>query len=132
MSATIVVDANVILSALLGGKPGVILFDGRFQFVTTAHTLNEVRKYIPKLARKLSLPDDHVYDLLAALPVFVYADSWYQFGVAEAERMIGHIDTKDMPVLALALCLGVPLWAQDKHFEKSGYAKILKTENFFK
>jgi len=130
MGATIIADANIILSALLGGKSGIILFDARFQFVTTFHTINEVKKYIPRFARTLSVPEDELYAMLAVLPIFVYDDPWYQSGIAEAERIIGHIDAKDVPLLALALQLGVPLWSQDKHFKKCGYLKIMKTEDF--
>ena len=32
MRITVVVDANVIMSALLGGRPSTILFDHRFQW----------------------------------------------------------------------------------------------------
>jgi hypothetical protein len=35
MKIIVAVDANILLSALLGGKPIIILFDGKYQFVTT-------------------------------------------------------------------------------------------------
>ncbi|MBI2415949.1 MAG: hypothetical protein HYV33_04820 [Candidatus Kerfeldbacteria bacterium] len=43
----IAVDANILLSALLGGKPSIILFDTRFHFITTEFTIDEVEKYLP-------------------------------------------------------------------------------------
>lgn len=43
MKILIAVDANILMSALLGGKPSVILFDPRFQFITTAFTIEEVK-----------------------------------------------------------------------------------------
>lgn len=49
MKIIVVADANIILSALLGGKPSGILFDPKFQFITTEFTLNEVKKYLPRL-----------------------------------------------------------------------------------
>jgi len=36
MKIRIVVDANIIISALLGGKPRFILFDPKFEFITTS------------------------------------------------------------------------------------------------
>ncbi|MDZ4221547.1 MAG: PIN domain-containing protein [Patescibacteria group bacterium] len=131
MGKTIVVDANVLCSALLGGKPGSILFDERFQFVTAEYTLNEVKKYVPMLADKLSLPNEYLHEMLGGLPVFVYDDAWYASGITEAERMIGHIDAKDVPILALALRLGAPLWSQDAHFDQCGYLEVIKTRHFF-
>jgi len=55
MKIIVVVDANIILSALLGGKPSDILFDSRFQFATTEFTLKEVKKYFPRLEKKLGI-----------------------------------------------------------------------------
>jgi len=48
MKILIAVDANIILSALLGGKSAVLLFDSRFEFMTTRFTMNEVERYLPK------------------------------------------------------------------------------------
>lgn len=44
--------------------------------------------------------------------------------------MISHIDKKDIDILALALKFETYLWSQDKHFDSSGYSKILKTYDF--
>jgi predicted nucleic acid-binding protein len=56
MKIIVAVDANIILSALLGGKPSIILFDGKYQFVTTKFTLEEVKKYLPRLEKKIEIP----------------------------------------------------------------------------
>ena len=52
----VVVDANVILSALLGGSARFILFDPRFEFVTAEFTLEEVERYIPRVSEKSGVP----------------------------------------------------------------------------
>ena len=52
MKIIVVVDANIILSALLGGKPSFILFDPKFKFITTEFTISEVKKYLPKQVRE--------------------------------------------------------------------------------
>ncbi len=43
MSIKIVVDANVIISALIGGSYRDILFDHRYDFLTAEFTLEEVK-----------------------------------------------------------------------------------------
>jgi hypothetical protein len=50
MSTLIVVDANVMLSALLGGYAAHLLVNPAAQFVTTERTTWEVKKYIPRVA----------------------------------------------------------------------------------
>jgi predicted nucleic acid-binding protein len=61
MKIIVAVDANILLSALLGGKPSIILFDGKYQFVTTKFTLEEVKKYLPRLERKLGFQRKNFY-----------------------------------------------------------------------
>lgn len=130
MKIIIIVDANIILSALLGGKPSSILFDERFQFVTAKFTVAEVRKYLPKLATKLSVLPKELTILLEKLPILVYRKDFYKDKLKEAEMAIAKIDKKDVEVLALTMRLETYLWSQDKDFEKCGYSKILKTHNF--
>jgi len=130
MKIIVVVDANIILSALLGGKPSDILFNARFQFVTTEFTLKEVKKYFPRLEKKLGIPQRKLISLLEGLPLTVYAKDFYKDKLKEAKKIIAHIDKKDVEILALALKLDSFLWSQDKHFEKTKYSKLLKTYDF--
>jgi predicted nucleic acid-binding protein len=126
----IAVDANIILSALLGGKPSTILFDGRFQFVTAEFTVNEVKKYLPKLGKKLGISEVKLTSLLNELPIHIYSRSFYKNKIKAARKIIGRFDKKDVEILALAMQLDTFIWSQDKHFEKSGYQKVLKTYDF--
>ena len=126
----IVVDANIIISALLGGKPSIILFDAKFQFTTSQFTINEVIKYFPKIAKKLNVPERELLSALNDLPLLTYDRNFYEDKLKSAKEFIGQIDKKDIEILALALKLETPLWSEDKHFEKSAYHKLLKTYNF--
>ena len=132
MKIIIVVDANIILSALLGGKSSGILFDGRFQFVTAEFTIDEVKKYLPKLSKKLSVSRKNLEEVLEKIPLLVYERNFYKGKTKEAREMIGEIDKKDVDILALSLKLETYLWSQDKDFEIAGYSKILKTYDFIK
>lgn len=130
MKIIIIVDANIILSALLGGKPSNILFDSRFQFVTTEFTLKEVKKYFSTLEKKLEVSQQKLLSLLKELPIEAYPRSFYEDKLKEAQKLIFHIDKKDVEILALAIKLETFIWSQDKHFEKSGYKKFLNTYDF--
>jgi predicted nucleic acid-binding protein len=44
----------------------------------------------------------------------------YATKVPEAQRRIGHRDSNDVEILALALHMGVPLWSNDNDFEDAG------------
>jgi predicted nucleic acid-binding protein len=117
----IAADANVLLSAVLGGRANLIVQHPEVEEIFTAEeTLDEVQEYAPALARKKRLHEDLVLLALATLPVTVMERKIYAPGIAEASRRIGQRDPDDIPILALALTLNVPLWSNDKDFKDVG------------
>ena len=72
MILTIVVDANILMSALLGGKPHRLLFDSRFHFITTERTTWEVKCYLPFLSKRLELAELELLAVLEDLPITAY------------------------------------------------------------
>lgn len=130
MNIIIVVDANIILSALLGGKPSSILFDPKFRFVTTEFTMNEVKKYLPRVEKKTGTDRREIKNLLDKLPLLIYSRDFYKNQLKSAKEKIGSIDPKDVDILALALKLETHVWSQDKDFEEADYPKVLKTYDF--
>jgi len=131
MSIKIVVDANVIISALIGGSSRDILFDHRYDFLTTKFTLEEVKKYIPEIAKKSDTDEKFIMETLELIPLTIKKRNFYEESLNEAEEMIGEIDEKDVDILGLAIETNNYLWSQDKDFEKAGYEKLLKTKDFF-
>ncbi len=131
MKIVIVVDANVIISALIGGSSRDILFDHRFKFITTEHTLGEVKKYVPEISKKSGEDEDLILETLNLIPLDVKEKGFYEDSLEKADEVIGDIDEKDVHVLALALETDDYLWSQDRDFEEAGYEKLIKTKDFF-
>ena len=52
MKIKIAVDATPIISALIGGISRNILFDRRFNFISTDYTIKEVRSHITLISEK--------------------------------------------------------------------------------
>jgi len=48
----LVVDANIFISALIGGKAAELLFDPNFDLLTTERTTWEVKKYLIQNIRR--------------------------------------------------------------------------------
>jgi len=114
-------DANVLLSAVLGGRAKAVLQHRDVEEVVTAEvTFEEVQEYAAQLARKKRLALDLVLMAVAALPVRVVAREGYAAALPEAEKRIGKRDPEDADILALALHLGVPVWSNDNDFEGAG------------
>jgi predicted nucleic acid-binding protein len=117
----LVADANVLLSAVLGGRAAVILQHPEVEAVFTAEaTLAEVQEYAAQLARKKRLPMDLVLMAAATLPVTLVERADYEPRITEARRRIGRRDPDDVEILALALHLSLPVWSNDSDFADVG------------
>ena len=117
----LVADANVLLSAVIGGRAALALrHDKVEQVFTPAVAYDEVFEYLPSLAKKRRLELDTLLLACAALPVTVVDRSEYQGKLSAARRRIGKRDPDDVDVLALALTLNLPVWSNDNDFEDSG------------
>jgi len=117
----LVVDANPIISALLGGAALQVFWSPSLkELVTTQFTINEVLPYLSRLAKKISVPEALLRLELDLLPLTIYEKDFYQGQITEATTRIGDRDPKDVDVLALALTLGYPLWSNDHDFEGTG------------
>ena len=129
----LVADANVLLSAVTGGRARLVLARADLADVlTTVAALDEVNEYAEPLARRLRLPLGTVLLAVATLPVTVVDRGEYAASLREAERRIGQRDPDDIEILALALHLDAPVWSNDRDFEGAGVewyttARLLKT-----
>ena len=129
----LVADANVLLSAVIGGRAALALrHDKVEQVFTPATAYDEVFEYVPSLAKKKRLELDTLLLACAALPVTVLERSEYHEKLSTAKRRIGKRDPDDVDVLALALTLNLPVWSNDNDFEDAGVewyttAELLKT-----
>jgi len=114
------VDANPILSALIGGAALKGFWDSRLSLYTTVHTVGEVVEYLPRLAQKAGIPFQEAFASLYLLPLTVYGSAFYRSKLTKARRLIGERDPDDVDLLALALKLDIPVWTNDKDFEDTG------------
>jgi predicted nucleic acid-binding protein len=115
------VDANPILSALLGGNARTIfLSTANLACYTTLFNFREVEKYLPLLSSRRGLPLDELFLALSLLPLMVCDEGYYARELKKGRRLIGGRDPDDAPLLALSLKLKCPLWSNDKDFEEIG------------
>ncbi|HXG46911.1 MAG TPA: PIN domain-containing protein [Methylomirabilota bacterium] len=114
-------DANVLLSAVIGGQAKTVLeHPGVESVVTTAVTFEEVQEYAGHLTEKKRLDLELVLLAVATLPVAIVPREQYKDALPRARRKIGKRDPDDVEILALAMHLGWPLWSNDSDFEVAG------------
>lgn len=128
MKPTIAVDANPIISALIGGFSREVLFDHHFEFIITPFTVTEVRKFIPYIAEKAGVSVDSVQWLFDLLPLRVCPLGEYEEMIPNAKALVK--DQKDVDILALALAKNCPLWSNDQHFDDIKEIKLIRTKDF--
>jgi predicted nucleic acid-binding protein len=116
LNGALIVDANPLISSLLGGTARQVLLSDQFEFHSTQYTLFEVEKYLPNLARHLERPEIEIREQFHLLPVISHQPRDYENHISQAEKLIGGRDPKDVPILALTLQLGYPIWTEDRDF----------------
>ena len=117
----LVADANVVLSAVIGGRAALVLSHETVEQVFTTTTVyDEVFEYFAPLAKKKRLRLDTLLLTLAALPVTGVERSEVLHKVPEPQRRIGRRDPDDVDVLALALHMNLAVWSNDNDFEDGG------------
>jgi len=128
---SVAADANVLLSAAIGGAAQRVFHETDIEVVTTEGVLDEMRKYLVELAVENGLTQEEAQGHLAALPIVAHTEAVYQKRLAEARRYLNKRDPDDAGLAALALHLGIPVWSNDKDFrvvpvELYPTAKLLK------
>jgi predicted nucleic acid-binding protein len=125
----LVVDANVFISALIGGKAAKLLFHPNFELLTTERTTWEVKKYLPELAVYIEKSPADLLLLFELIPVRAWQSKEYETSLSTAQHLIGDRDQFDVDILALTLETGAPMWSNDSDFEEIEKITLLKTKD---
>ncbi len=111
-------DSNVILSAVTGRAALKVFLRPEIELITTRFNILEVEEYIPRLASKYGLDERSVLLQLRMLPLAIFEPKHYQSHTSQATRLLKDRDPDDIHLTALALKEEVPIWSNDRDFEK--------------
>jgi predicted nucleic acid-binding protein len=111
--ASVVADANVLLSAVVG-KAALRVFT---EFTVVVHVArfnaDEVAEYLPHMAGKYELPGELVELQWKLLPLRIHPVDDYHSELPQALTDLKDRDPEDAHALALARTLTLPLWSND-------------------
>jgi predicted nucleic acid-binding protein len=116
----IVLDANIIIRAVLGKKVGPLLerHADTTRFCAPLIAFTDTERIVPQIMvaqgitpANLTMSLDVVQELVEEIPVEV-TNPWHD---AALER-IGPRDPDDWPILAAALAYDCPVWTEDSDF----------------
>ncbi len=117
----VVADANVVLSALIGGRARLVIASQQGpKCVATQAVAEEIACHLPRLATKRGLDQALLFAALQVMSIEWKPAADYEGQRALAEKRISARDPDDWPTVALALKLDLPVWSQDKDFADAG------------
>ena len=125
---TIVLDANVLMRAVLGRRVARLLeeFAPQVSFVAPDVAFDDVREHLAAVLTKrgelraLQASLDKLSALQTAVQVVDQAD--YEAIKPAALARVGRRDPDDWPIMACALLLNCPIWTEDRDFFGTGVA----------
>ena len=125
-SAAIVLDANILIRAVLGKRVRELIqaHAASVKFFAPDVAYADARKYLPALLAKRGVDPIPAMLVLDALEHIVHPMDMEVYGglQQQALRRIEMRDADDWPVLACAMVLGCPVWTEDADFFGTGIA----------
>jgi predicted nucleic acid-binding protein len=116
--AAVVADANVLLSAVVGKAALRVFTEHGVTVHATEFNASEVEEYLPRLSAQYGLPEDLVQLEWRLLPIVRHAEAEYSGRLPAARERLRERDPEDAHALALAWALDLPLWSNDRDFDR--------------
>lgn len=122
----IVLDANILIRAVLGKRVRQLIFENAstVKFFAPDVAYADARKYLPALLERRGVMGvvaitvlDGLEDVVQAIEFELYVGMQQQ-----ALQRIAIRDADDWPVLACAMTIGCPVWTEDADFFGTGVA----------
>lgn len=119
----LIVDANVLLAAVLGQSLGLLedIASRNVVLLVPLRMMVETQKIIGDKRRIPRLDASARLTLLAKLVTILEPDD-YEHKESRARERLSDAGQKDWPVLAAALAIDAPIWSNDKHLWGTGVA----------
>ncbi|UUZ63744.1 PIN domain-containing protein [Polaromonas sp. P1-6] len=122
----IVLDANILIRAVLGKRVRELIFENAatVKFFAPDVAYADARKYLPALLEKRGVQSGAALKVLDSLEIIVQSiDVELYAGMQQqALQRIAVRDADDWPVLACAMSLDCPVWTEDADFFGTGVA----------
>jgi predicted nucleic acid-binding protein len=126
-----VIDTNIVLSLFKAESYAAELVNSHtLELFSPRELLKELEKYSETICSKSEITkEEFEYKLLLLPKIIEFISSSEEFKI-KASQLIS--DKKDVPFLALALELSIPIWSNDKHFKEQSELPVFTTSELKK
>lgn len=128
----LVIDANVVISALIAGsKTRELIVTLKPDLLTPAFVYDEIDNYEELIVEKSGMEPDRVeqfIDLLFQYIDVVPADDFYP-AIERADDAIGDTDPDDVLYLACAIASDAAIWSDDSDFDEQNPVEAYSTND---
>lgn len=122
----VVVDANILIRAVLGQKVRqlFVAFSDKVAFITPQVYVDDAYRYLPNLLLKRGVDPQQALLFLQELMTIIQVidDVLLEDYQLFAKKLLRQRDENDWPILAVALLLNCPIWTEDQDFFGVGVA----------
>jgi len=125
-----VVDTNILISSLLvDSVTRKLIFEVNEKLYSPDFLEIELDKHKDMIQEKSELNSIELDSLLTLLMenIIVVPKEMYDKNMPKADDILGGVDKKDVPFIAVALEKGAVIWSDDKDFEKQDVVDVWKT-----
>lgn len=132
---TIVVDTNILLSALISdSKTREIIVNIDKKLVAPEAIYQEINKYRDLIKDKADISQEELEKLLETMfkHIQIVPNEKIKQKLDEAEKEISEVDEDDVIFLATALSVEATIWSDDKDLQKQKLVETKTTEEIIK
>jgi predicted nucleic acid-binding protein len=123
---SIVLDANILIRAVLGKRVRAILlkYCATVRFIAPQDMIAEAEEHLPRILSKRGAPAAEGLAVLDAVRRVVQTIDREAYSVVEkvAKQRLARRDPDDWPVLATAIVFDCPIWTEDSDLFGAGVA----------
>lgn len=127
----LVIDTSIVFSLFKSNSfTNKLLKEYKIELFAPKELIEELSKYSELICSKSKISKQTFLSYLNSFSEIIELKTPSQISLSKISKLISH--KTDVPFLALALELEIPIWSNDQHFKKQSSVKVFNTEELKK
>ena len=127
----LVIDTNIVFSLFKSNSfTNKLLKEYKLELFAPEKLVKELHKYSRDICSKADISEEKLLEDISLLSEIIEFKNPLPSFEDKADKLISH--KEDIPFLALALELNIPIWSNDPHFKEQSEVPIFETDKLSK